>query len=126
MKTTGTVVLCALLVFCSLALPGCGQKADENKPIDEVRAEAEKMDGKDLRAAAETYKNALVAKKGELEKIAAKLKEIPVTEMMGEKSKSLKADIESLSQSADALTERFDIYYEKLKEKGGDVSGLQM
>ena len=84
------------------------------------------MDNKELMAAAEKYKNALVAKKGELEKIAGKLKEIPVTEMMGEKAKSLKADIESLSQSVDALTERFDIYYEKLKEKGGDVSSLQM
>ena len=126
MKTTGTVVLCALLMFCSLALPGCGQKADESKPIDEVRAEAEKMDSKDLRDAAQKYKNALVARKGDLEKIAARLKEIPVTEMMGENAKSLKADIESLSQSADALTERFDIYYEKLKEKGGDVSALQM
>ena len=126
MKTTGTVALCVLLVFCSLALHGCGQKADEGKPIDQVRAEAEKMDNKELMAAAEKYKNALVAKKGELEKIAGKLKEIPVTEMMGEKAKSLKADIESLSQSVDALTERFDIYYEKLKEKGGDVSSLQM
>ena len=118
--------MCALLMVGSLVLPGCGQKADENKPIDQVKAEAEKMDSKDLRAAAENYKNALVAKKGELEKIAAKLKEMPVTEMMGEQAKGLKADIENLSRSVDALTERFDIYYEKLKEKGGDVSGLQM
>jgi len=70
------------------------------------------------------YKKAIEAKEGDVEKLAAKLKDIPVTEMLGEKAKSLKVDMERLQQSVSALQERFQIYYDKLKEKGGDVSGL--
>jgi hypothetical protein len=105
---------------------GCGQKADENKPMSEVKAEAEKMDSSELRAMATSYKEAITAKKGEMDKIAAKLKEIPVTEMLGEEAKGLKADIDNLNQSISALKERFDVYYDKLQEKGGDTSGLQI
>jgi len=126
MKSVGNIVFCGLLVFCSLAVLGCGKEADENKPISEVQAEAEKMDTNKLRATAMSYKEAILAKKGEVEKVGAKLKEIPVTEMLGEEAKKLQADIANLNKSANALKERFDIYCEKLKEKGGDLSDLQI
>ena len=116
-----------LLVLWAFTIAGCGgKKADETKPISEVRAEAEKMDAGQLRSMAMTYKEAIVAKKGEVEKIAAKLKEIPVTELLGEKAKQLKTDIDSLTKSMDALKVRFEVYYAKLKEKSGDLSGLQL
>jgi hypothetical protein len=67
-----------------------------------------------------------VAKKAELEKVAAQLKEIPVTELLGEKAKQLKANVDSLAKSSDALKARFDVFYAKLKEKSGDLSGLQL
>jgi chromosome segregation ATPase len=105
-------------------LPGCGKKADEKKPIAEAKAEAEKMSVKDLRAMATAYKNAITDKKAEVEKLAAKLKEIPMMEKLGEKAKKLSSSIESLNKSVSALTERYEIYYNKLKEKGGDTSGL--
>jgi hypothetical protein len=126
MKITENILWCGLLVLCSLAVLGCGKQADENKPISEVQAEAEKMDTGKLRAAAKSYKEAILAKRSELEKLGAKLKEIPVTEALGEEAKKLKADIDSLNKSVAALRERFQIYYEKLKEKGGDLSDLQI
>lgn len=126
MKNVRNVTFWLLLVLCSLAVLGCGQKADENKPMSEVKAEAEKMDTSKLRDMATSYKEAITAKKGEVEKITAKLKEIPVTEMLGEEAKGLKADIDDLNTSISALKERFDVYYDKLKEKGGDTSGLQI
>jgi molecular chaperone GrpE (heat shock protein) len=116
----------SLLVMCSIAVSGCGQKADEEKPMSEVKAEAEKMNTNDLRAAAMKYKEAIVAKKGDLEKLTTKLKEIPMTEMLGEQAKGLKADIDNLNKSISALKERFNVYYEKLKEAAGDLSGLQI
>ena len=116
-----------LLVLWAFTIAGCGgKKADETKPISEVKTEAEKMDAGQLRSIAMTYKEAIVAKKGEVEKIAAKLKEIPVTELLGEKAKQLKTDIDSLTKSMDALKVRFEVYYAKLKEKSGDLSGLQL
>jgi hypothetical protein len=149
MKTVKCVALCWLLAVWMIVTGGCRDKkadesqppsevqapesepvtevkADESKPVSEVKTEAEKMDTGQLRAMAVTYKEAIVAKKGELEKLAAQLKEIPVTEMLGEKAKQLKANIDSLTKSVDALKERFEVYYAKLKEKSGDLSGLEL
>jgi outer membrane murein-binding lipoprotein Lpp len=115
------VVICSLLGFA-----GCGKKADENKPIADVKAEAEKMDVEQLKAKAMEYKDAVVAKKAEIEKVAAKLKDIPITEQLGTEAKALQTDIANLNKSVAALTERFQVYYNKLKEKGGNVSGLEI
>jgi hypothetical protein len=52
------------------------------------------------------------------------LKEIPVTQMLGEQAKQLKGDIDNLNKSITALRERFQLYYDQLKTKGGDLSGL--
>lgn len=126
MKMKRNIELYCLLVICSLVLFGCGKKADESKPISEVKAEAEKMDASQLRSMAMNYKDAIVAKKGDYDKSTAKLKEIPRTEMLGSEAKELKAEIEELGKSVSALTERFQVYYDKLKEKGGDLSGLEI
>jgi len=126
MNITKNTILCFLLVLTSLVLFGCGKKADENKPVGEVKAEAEKMSTEKLRSMAMTYKEAITAKKDEVGKLAAKLKDIPLTKMMGDEAKELKADIDILNKSISALRERFDVYYKKLKEKGGDLSGLKI
>lgn len=126
MKTVKLITFYCSLTLCALALLGCGKKADENKPISEVKAEAEKMNAEKLRDMALAYKDAIEAKKGDVEKITAKLKEIPVTQMLGDEAKGLKADIDDLNKSVSALKERFNVYYGKLKEKGGDLSGLKI
>jgi len=48
---------------------GCGKKADESKPLSEVKAEAGSMSVEKLRSMAITYKDAITAKKGEIEKV---------------------------------------------------------
>ncbi len=126
MKIVRNAVLCCLIALCLFAILGCGKKADENKPISEVKAEAEKMDTDGLKAMAMAYKEAIAAKSSDLEKLTAKLKDIPVTEMLGEEAKSLKADMVNLEKSVSALKERFEVYYQKLKSAGGDLSGLQL
>ena len=126
MNITKNNILFYLLVLISLALYGCGKKADENKPIGEVKVEAEKMSIEKLRSMAMTYKEAITAKKGEAEKIATKLKDIPIAKMLSDEAKALKADIDQLNKSVSSLKERFEVYYNKLKEKGGDLSGLEI
>ncbi len=106
--------------------PAAEVTVDEAKPVSEVKTQAETMDTTQLRATALAYKEIIVAKKAELEKLAGQLKEIPVTDLLGEKAKLLKTDIDSLTKSIDALKERFDVFYAKLKEKSGDLSGLQL
>jgi hypothetical protein len=126
MKTSKIIIFYCLPVLCSLLLFGCGKKADENKPLSEVRAEAEKMNAEKLRSMAMDYKEAVLGKKAELEKLAGQLKDIPVAKMLGDEAKGLKAEIEALNKSVSALTERFQVYYNKLKEKGGDLAGLEL
>ena len=126
MKTVKLITFYCSLTLCAFALLGCGKKADESKPVSEVKAEAEKMSAEKLRDMALAYKDAIEAKKGDVEKITAKLKEIPVTQMLGDEAKGLKADIGDLNKSVSALKERFNVYYSKLKEKGGDLSGLKI
>lgn len=113
-----------MLVLCLFSLTGCGKKADESAPISEVKAQAEKMDVDQLRQMAIKYKDALVAKEDEVKKVAEKLKDIPIAEKLGAEAKEITAEIGKLKDSADALKERFDIYYNAIKAKGGDLSGL--
>jgi len=122
-----TKLLCVVLsAVVMLLLAGCGSKADENKSMSDVRAEAETMSVEKLKATALAYKKAIEAKKPELEKITAKLKEIPMTEMLGEEAKTFKSEIDALNKSVGALKERFDVYYGKLKELKADVSDLAL
>jgi hypothetical protein len=93
-------------------------------PIADVKAEASKMNIEQLKAKAMEYKNLIVSKKAMLEPLTAKLKAIPLTEQMGAEAKGLQTDIATINKSISALTERFQVYYNKLKEMGGDVSGL--
>ena len=125
MKTK--LLLCVgLSAVVMLMLAGCGSKADENKPMSDVKAEAETMSVEKLKATAMAYKDAIEAKKPELEKIAAKLKAIPIADALGQEAKTLKSDIDELNQSVQALRERFDVYYGKLKELKADVSDLTL
>jgi len=118
--------LCGLVVVGLGLFSGCSKKADVNKPISEVKAEADQMDVSALRAQAMAYKDAILAKQKDLEKIQEQIKQIPVTELLGEKAKTLKAEVGTITESLRALKERFDVYVGKLKEKNGDLSGLEL
>ena len=120
------VILTLVLTVTVLGLAGCDKKADENKPLSKAQAEAEKMNPDQLKSMAMIYKDALVAKKTDIEKVMAKLKETPMNELPSEDAKQLKQEVDNLNSSVKALKERFDIYYNKLREKGGDVSQLNI
>jgi uncharacterized coiled-coil DUF342 family protein len=126
MKKARLMMCIAVTVCCMLIMFGCGKTADENRPLSEIKAEAAKMDADDLKAMALKYKEAIQAKLEGASDIKNELKEIPVTEMLGEKAKELKKELEPFTESINALKERFKVYYEELKKKGGDLSGLDL
>lgn len=113
--------MAALLIVC-----GCGKNADTTTPVAEVKAAAEKMDVAKLRDMAMTYKEAITAKAEQIKAEGLKLKDIPLTEMMGGKAKELNATIDELTKTVEALKERLNIYLDELKKKGGDLTGLQI
>ena len=108
------------------ALYGCGKKADTQKPIEEVRAEAEKMSVSDLEATAKAYAREIASKKSEADKIGSQLKGLSLQDMMGEKGKSIKDQASALGKQVSALTERYQVYAQKFQAAGGDMAKIQI
>ena len=137
-------ILSCLLVISLCMIVGCSKEGDEQtpggtgeaetqaarvdveKPVSEIQAEAGTMTVDNLKATAMKYKEAILAKQGEIEKMAAKVKEIPIAEVLGEEAKTLKTDLANLETALTALKDRFQVYYDTLKEKGGDLTGLAL
>lgn len=126
MKKVLNTLLAAGIIGLTACSGGGGASVDENKPIAEVKQEAAQMDTSALESTVKSYVEAIKAKEPELKKLQEKLKEIPLTKMLGEDAKQIKTELETIGGSLKALTERYNVYIEKLKEKGGDVSTLKL
>jgi hypothetical protein len=126
MKQLKTIAFYCMVALLAVSLFGCGKKADEGITIEQAKAKAEKMNVSQLRTEAKKYYDAIMAKQKDVDKIMAKIKDIPPLEAMGEEAKGLQADLSDLNKSLSNLKARFQVYYDKLKEKGGDTSGLQL
>jgi hypothetical protein len=142
-KSPVAVVLCLLGVFF-LGVVGCSERngeseppsptgtdaqaaaVDSETPVGDVQAAAETMSIESLKATALKYKEAILAKQDEIAALTARVKEIPMTEALGQEAQSLKADLAELENALKALQERFQVYYDTLKDKGGDLSGLDL
>jgi len=98
---------------------------DVEKPISEVQAEAKTMSVENLKATALKYKEAILGQEDKIEAVSAKLKEIPMVEALGKEAQSLKTEVQDLGSTLVLLKDRFQVYYDTLKEKGGDLSGLE-
>jgi SMC interacting uncharacterized protein involved in chromosome segregation len=98
-------------------LAGCGGGVSEDKPIAQVEQEAQTMDKAKLQAMVDKYKAAIDAKKSDIQQLQAQLKEIPMAELMGEKAKAIKSDIEAITDSVNALTKRMQVYASELSKK---------
>ena len=145
------MLVVAIMTMCLLVFIGCGKKTDQNTPagetktaseavkttaeavkinltdaVDKIKAELPDMSVEQLQSAAMKYKDELMSKKVEVDKLTQQLKEIPVTEMLGDKAKQLKSDVDSVTTSVKNLKERFDLYYNELKQRGADLSGLEI
>lgn len=109
--------LLAGLVLVSM-LAGCGgNKIDENKPVDQVAADAAKMGQAELQKMVDQYQAAIADKSKEVEALMAKVKEIPLSEMMGDKAKALKDDVSEVKASLDKLKDQLAVYAKELAAK---------
>jgi Skp family chaperone for outer membrane proteins len=109
--------LLAGLVLAAI-LTGCGGSGiDENKPVSQVAADAQKMTQADLQKMVAKYDAAIAEKSKELEALAAKVKEIPLTELMGEKAKTLKGDMSKVTTSIGKLKDQMAACAKELSAK---------
>lgn len=117
-----------LLMVCALAflIVGCGDDGvDESKSVDDIKKEAQNMDTDDLRAKALKYKDAIETKMKEMAELKEKLPTNPA-ELLSEDTKELKSEIEDLNKAIKPLKEKLQVCIDQLKEKKGDVSGLEI
>lgn len=108
------------VVFAALIAAGCaggGSSVSEDKPIAQVIQEAQAMTAEQLKTMVDKYTAAIESKKTEIEQVTAKLKEIPMTQMLGDEAKKIKDDISQINTSVQALTERLNAYAQALQEK---------
>jgi peptidoglycan hydrolase CwlO-like protein len=107
------------LVMTVFAFSGCGggQKVDADKPMDQVVAEAQKMTVNDLQNTINNYQRAIEARKADIMALEQKIKQIPVTQLLGEEAKELKADLSEITERIGKLTERLKVYANELKTK---------
>ncbi len=140
MKAARKTTLLSLLVVCCLVVFGCSKKedaggdtstntgTDQSGSISKAETEAANMDVDQLRAAALECKAAAEAKAAETEKVAQDLiKTLGANNADNtDKRQELNAQMQQLKKSEDALCEQLKVYVDKLKEKGGDVSGLEL
>lgn len=103
-------------IAAALLFAGCGGSGgvDEDKPIDEVSAEAAEMTQAELQKVVDQYETALAEQKAEIASLKEEIKSIPLKEMMGDEARTLKEDLSDVMDSVDALTERLNIYAKEL------------
>ena len=124
MRTWHAAVVVLLGVAFGVVV-GCGGGASEDKPLDQVKAEAAKMNADQLRASANEYLSAIKAQQDKLKGVQDRLKELKVTEMLSDKAKAIQADAAKIGTSVTKLQERLSVYVGELKKKGGDATGLE-
>jgi hypothetical protein len=133
MKTARKITLLSLVVLCCLILFGCG-KDDEgapppptapDKPTVEVNVETAEMDVNQLRAAALKCKAEMKAKIAESDEKAQELIKSLGSDKPEGRAK-LSEEMAELNKAAEALGVQLEAYIAQLKEKGGDVSGLEL
>ncbi len=116
----------SFLILISLADLGCSKKEEEAEAPEpsfyvKVKTEAEQKEPNELKTEAMKYQEEIAALQLELEKLKTKLQTVPFEEILEEDAKRL----EELNKSITTLKKRYDIYFQELREKGEDTTGLQ-
>jgi len=99
-------------------LTGCitGSSGGNSTGTDQLVTEAAAMGRADLEAMVAKYKGLISEKMDVAGALKAKLKEIPLTEMMGEKATALKQDLSETTALISQLKDKLSVYTSALKK----------
>lgn len=98
--------------------------AEINLPIADLKTKVETLAQPELLAYANTYKDVLLEKKDQLASLTSQLKGLPMSELLGAKGKAIKNQISQYTSQFTGLKERYDVYLDKLKSLGVDLSAF--
>jgi uncharacterized protein YicC (UPF0701 family) len=101
-------------------------QADEGKSVEEITAQAREMAADKLREMSQLYRDKIALNQETLKGLAEKWVKIPDTEKLSAEALKLKEDIDKIKTGLDGLAAKFQVYVAALKEKGGNITGLDI
>lgn len=99
--------------------------ADQGKSIEEVAADAKQMTVERVRKMAEHYRDSIAKGQQTLRDLTEKFVALPDAEKDGPQGQLFKTLIDHVHDSITLMKERFQVYFDQLKELSGDVTGLE-
>lgn len=100
--------------------------ADLNQSVEQIKEKVAGFDKTQVLAYVDQYKSVLLEKKGQIADLTGQLKDLSMTELMGDKAKVLKDQITQYSDQFSGLKDRYSIYLQKLEELGVDLSAYTL
>jgi len=101
-------------------------QADQESTVAEIAERAQEMAADNLRKMAEKYHTTITATQRKVKELTEQFIAIPDAEKDGPAAVDLKATLDAVYKSLQPLKERFQVYYDVLKEKTGSVAGLEL
>ena len=101
-------------------------KIDEGKSIPDITAGAKEMAVENLRKMAEKYRDVVAEKQQQLKEMTQAYLDLPADERQAAIGQIAKTAIDEIKTGLDIMKERFGVYYNVLKEKAGNLTGLDI
>ncbi len=101
-------------------------KADQGKSIPDITAQTKEMAVENLRRMAEKYRDVIAEKQEQLREMTQKFIDLSDAERTTGEGQILKAGVDKIKEGVEMLKERFGVYYNALKEKAGNLTGLDI
>jgi hypothetical protein len=118
-----------LLLASLLPAPGCGKKDDQAKQegptTEQIEAEAQKMDNDQLWDNAQKAKAEIIAARVKVNELVLSLQNLTPPEKAAGEAQRINAELDELQKSMQLSKVKFTTYYNKLVEKGVDVTELR-
>ncbi len=99
---------------------------DHGKSISDITAGAKEMATENLRKMAEKYRDVVAEKEQQLKQMTQGYLNLSDDDRKAAIGQIAKTAIDEIKTGLDIMKERFGVYYNVLKEKGGNLTGLDI
>ncbi len=100
--------------------------ADQSKSIPDIAGGAKEMAVENLREMAEKYRDVVAEKEQQLKKMTQGYLNLSDDDRKAAIGQIAKTAIDEIKTGLDIMKDRFGVYYNALKEKGGNLTGLDI